>query len=140
MTNPYGQFGSATAAGGTIYLDDFSTDDVFNSTIAPGNTDGPRTDGPTVDKAMRTDGPTVDNAMRDLAQERPLAPRDAATDSSRGAEAGGAALSGGCSCRLGDTGAAGWGGLAVLAGLLARLMTRRGSRAGAAALPRHRCR
>lgn len=38
MTNPYFQGGSSYSAGGTIYLDDFSTDDTWNSLVS---TSGP---------------------------------------------------------------------------------------------------
>jgi hypothetical protein len=41
MTNPYWQMGSSVVAGGTVYLDDFSTDDVFNSTFSGGDTTSP---------------------------------------------------------------------------------------------------
>jgi hypothetical protein len=36
-TNPYFQGNSSTSAGGTVYLDDFSTDDVWNSTFSSGS-------------------------------------------------------------------------------------------------------
>ncbi len=40
MTNPYFQMGSSVAAGGTIYLDDFSTDDTWNSLFSPSGPGG----------------------------------------------------------------------------------------------------
>ena len=41
MTNPYFQGGSSYSAGGTIYLDDFSTDDTWNSTAGGSDTTAP---------------------------------------------------------------------------------------------------
>lgn len=38
MVRPYFQMGGSSSDGGTIYLDDFSTDDKWNSTFAPGTT------------------------------------------------------------------------------------------------------
>lgn len=40
MTNPYFQGGSSFSAGGTIYLDDYSTDDTWNSTVSPSGPGG----------------------------------------------------------------------------------------------------
>lgn len=40
MTNPYFQMGSTVPAGGTIYLDDFSTDDTWNSQVSPSGPGG----------------------------------------------------------------------------------------------------
>jgi hypothetical protein len=37
MVQPYFQLGSTSSDGGTIYLDDFSTDDVYNSLIGSGS-------------------------------------------------------------------------------------------------------
>lgn len=41
MTNPYWQMGSSIAAGGIVYLDDYSTDDTFNSIYPGGDTTPP---------------------------------------------------------------------------------------------------
>lgn len=41
MTNPYWQMGSSVAAGGNVWLDDFSTDDVFNSIYSGADTTAP---------------------------------------------------------------------------------------------------